>query len=88
MFRYHPRHLTETQQRDRVNRQVHQSLLESGQAVMAKTQIAGEVYLKLTLLNPRTTNTHITELLQQIKFIANHECTSNQTPTKDNKTNC
>lgn len=93
VFRYHPGHLKAKQQRDCVNYQIRQSLLESGQAVIAKTQIAGEVYLKLTLLNPRTTNAHITELLKQIKFIAkqwelNDECTSNQTPTKDRTTNC
>lgn len=88
VFRYHPAHLQEKQQRNRVNREIRQSLLEKGKAVIAQTQIAGDVYLKLTLLNPRTTNAHITELLQEIKFIANHDCTANQTPTNDSKTNC
>lgn len=52
-----------------INRRIRQLLLQGGQAVLAQTQLDDQVYLKLTLLNPRTTLPHITTLLDTVKQI-------------------
>lgn len=71
VFRYCPSNIVAagilTIQVNRINRHIRQSLLHRGQAVLAQTQIGDRVYLKLTLLNPRTTLTHITDLLNALK---------------------
>ena len=72
VFRYCPTYqsttfIPATVQANQINRCIRQSLLYRGQAVLAQTQIGDRVYLKLTLLNPRTTLKHITDLLNAVK---------------------
>ncbi|MCF6409371.1 pyridoxal phosphate-dependent decarboxylase family protein [Pseudalkalibacillus salsuginis] len=50
-----------------LNKKIQQMLLESGGAIMAKTSVEGETYLKFTLLNPRTTLDDIKEILTMIE---------------------
>lgn len=86
VFRYCPsRSLTTpratTAQANQINHCIRQSLLQRGQAVLAQTQLGDRVCLKLTLLNPRTTFAHITQLLQSVKQLGhdlekNHGTTS------------
>ena len=52
-----------------INQQIRLTLLRSGEAVIAQTQINHKVYLKFTLLNPHTTLTHVKEILRRIKEI-------------------
>ncbi len=87
------RYLAATDKRDRLNQGIRQTLMENGDAVIAQTEIAGEVYLKLTLLNPRTTHADITTILQKIKQIAqqwetDYDCRSNSTPSTDGSNPC
>ena len=71
VFRYAPPALRQDPAaRDRlnqINREVRWALLRQGRAVIAQTQIGDRVYLKFTLLNPRTTLAHLTDLLQEIQ---------------------
>jgi L-2,4-diaminobutyrate decarboxylase len=52
---------------NRINNQIRLFLLQRGEAVIGQTQIANSTYLKVTLLNPRTTITHIQTLLKHIQ---------------------
>lgn len=76
VFHYRPSDLPTTTvsaaQVNQINRHIRQSLLYRGQAVLAQTQIGDRVYLKLTLLNPRTTLTHITDLLNAVKQLGHN----------------
>ncbi|SFX07626.1 L-2,4-diaminobutyrate decarboxylase [Thermoactinomyces sp. DSM 45891] len=56
-------------QLDKLNYQIRQALLQSGSAVIAKTRYQGRVYLKFTLLNPRTQRSDIQALLTEITEI-------------------
>ncbi|MBH9965827.1 pyridoxal phosphate-dependent decarboxylase family protein [[Bacillus] enclensis] len=51
---------------DELNRAIQQSLLHEGKGVIAKTAVDGETFLKLTLLNPRTGEEDIHELMDEI----------------------
>jgi L-2,4-diaminobutyrate decarboxylase len=51
---------------DKLNREIQQSLLHEGKGVIAKTSVDGETFLKLTLLNPRTSEEDIHELMDEI----------------------
>jgi L-2,4-diaminobutyrate decarboxylase len=51
---------------DELNRAIQQSLLHEGKGVIAKTTVDGETFLKLTLLNPRTSEEDIHELMDEI----------------------
>jgi L-2,4-diaminobutyrate decarboxylase len=55
---------------DELNRAIQQSLLHEGKGVIAKTTVDGEIFLKLTLLNPRTSEEDIHELMDEIKKTA------------------
>lgn len=55
---------------DRANLHAREALLASGEAVVARTIVGGRSYLKFTLLNPRTTMTDITEVLDLIALHA------------------
>lgn len=52
---------------NQINSQIRLCLLQRGEAVIAQTQIANCIYLKFTLLNPRTTLTPIQTLLNSIQ---------------------
>lgn len=62
---------------DRVNRRIRDELLASGAAVIGRTRAAGRQYLKLTLLNPRTTIADIERLLARILDLGNLEARAN-----------
>ncbi|GGE30175.1 L-2,4-diaminobutyrate decarboxylase [Pullulanibacillus camelliae] len=51
---------------NQMNRRIQQMLLKQGHGLVAKTVVKGKVYLKLTLLNPRTTLSDIEKLCQKI----------------------
>lgn len=71
VFRYRPRQNALEQQSDdwsnSMNRTIRAKLLQSGEAVIAQTKIRDRIYLKFTLLNPRTTLTDIRNILTSIK---------------------
>ncbi|WP_317230670.1 aspartate aminotransferase family protein [Clavibacter sp. MX14-G9D] len=48
---------------DAVNRGIRQAIHDSGRAMVAATRVDGRAHLKLTLLNPATTDAHIREIL-------------------------
>ncbi|ELZ95615.1 pyridoxal phosphate-dependent decarboxylase family protein [Haloferax volcanii] len=51
---------------DDLNEAIRDSLLDDGEAVVARTTVDGETCLKLTLLNPRTTREDLRDLLREI----------------------
>ncbi|MBR3381038.1 MAG: aspartate aminotransferase family protein, partial [Bacillus sp. (in: Bacteria)] len=53
-------------QAEDINKVIHRTLFQTGTAVVAKTVADGQTCLKFTLLNPRTTITHIEEILSDI----------------------
>ena len=73
VFRYLPKQVISeidfTAWVNQINDQIRLSLLQRGEAVIAQTRIGNCIYLKLTLLNPRTTITHIQNLLSSIKHL-------------------
>ncbi|QTC40122.1 aspartate aminotransferase family protein [Bacillus sp. V3] len=64
IFRYQP--ADGSTDLDELNRAIQQSLLREGKGVIAKTTVDGSTFLKLTLLNPRTSEKDIHELMEQI----------------------
>jgi L-2,4-diaminobutyrate decarboxylase len=68
IFRYMP---SETgSDLDELNRSIQQSLLHDGKGVIAKTTVEGETFLKLTLLNPGTSEEDIHDLMDEIEKTA------------------
>jgi L-2,4-diaminobutyrate decarboxylase len=51
---------------DAVNRGIRQAIQDSGRAMVAATRVDGRAHLKLTLLNPATTDAHIAEVLRMV----------------------
>jgi L-2,4-diaminobutyrate decarboxylase len=51
---------------DAVNRGIRQAIQDSGRAMVAATRVGGRAHLKLTLLNPATTDAHIAEILRMV----------------------
>ncbi|MEC0297205.1 pyridoxal phosphate-dependent decarboxylase family protein [Peribacillus frigoritolerans] len=68
VFRYNPEGESE-QLVDLLNKQIQQELLKSGRAFLAKTRFEGQVYLKMTLLNPMTRIEHIEDILDEIRVL-------------------
>ncbi|AOH57339.1 2,4-diaminobutyrate decarboxylase [Peribacillus muralis] len=68
VFRYDPEGVS-AQLTDQLNKQIQQELLNNGRAFLAKTRFNGEVYLKMTLLNPMTTLEDIKEILDEIRIL-------------------
>ncbi|WLR43135.1 pyridoxal-dependent decarboxylase [Bacillus carboniphilus] len=54
---------------DLINASIRDQLLNEGIAVIARTKICGQTYLKLTLLNPLTTMEDINFIIEQMKKI-------------------
>ncbi|MFC4076570.1 pyridoxal phosphate-dependent decarboxylase family protein [Salinithrix halophila] len=54
---------------NQLNREIQQSLLQQGSAVIAKTSVHGKTCLKFTLLNPRTKLSDVEEVLQEISLL-------------------
>ncbi|MFJ9556634.1 pyridoxal phosphate-dependent decarboxylase family protein [Nocardiopsis sp. NPDC101807] len=57
---------------DGANRYAREALLASGRAVAARTTVDGRPYLKLTLLNPRSTPEDVAEVLDLLAGHAQH----------------
>ncbi|BCL38529.1 pyridoxal phosphate-dependent decarboxylase family protein [Nostoc sp. MS1] len=73
VFRYVPQHtpahLDSTTWANQINSHIRMSLLQQGIAVIAQTKIGQLIYLKFTLLNPRTAIADIQEVLNAITTI-------------------
>ncbi|MCS1352738.1 aspartate aminotransferase family protein [Mechercharimyces sp. CAU 1602] len=54
---------------DELNLMIKQTLLARGEVVLAQTRVAGQVYLKLTLLNPRMTTEDAADILERVKRV-------------------
>ncbi|MYL70497.1 aspartate aminotransferase family protein [Halobacillus litoralis] len=53
-----------------LNRNIQQTLFNKGEAVIAKTSVRGETYLKFTLLNPRTSEEDVLSVIDEIEHTA------------------
>ncbi|WP_217646823.1 pyridoxal phosphate-dependent decarboxylase family protein [Halobacillus alkaliphilus] len=53
-----------------LNRKIQQQLFQEGRAVIAKTAVDGETHLKFTLLNPRTSENDVNEVIDEIEKTA------------------
>ncbi|MGR9050615.1 pyridoxal phosphate-dependent decarboxylase family protein [Halobacillus faecis] len=53
-----------------LNRKIQQKLFHEGTAVIAKTSVRGETYLKFTILNPRTTEEDVWAVIHDIEHTA------------------
>ncbi len=67
-FRYHSEGMTE-EALNHINRSIRQELLEDGSFYIVQTLLDQSVYLRCTLTNPFTTETHIAGLLEIIEKI-------------------
>lgn len=59
-----------SQDYDRINRHIRQTLLEDGEFYIVATQLKEGYYLRTTFMNPFTTIDHMKQLLDRIKSIA------------------
>ncbi|WP_435611854.1 lysine decarboxylase DesA [Streptomyces sp. bgisy159] len=66
VFRYVPAAVTDPAETDRANLYARKALFASGDAIVAGTKVGGRHYLKFTLLNPETTLSDITAVLDLI----------------------
>ncbi|SFS97699.1 pyridoxal phosphate-dependent decarboxylase family protein [Halostagnicola kamekurae] len=68
-FRYVPQQNDSSSPKwvDRVNRRARDRLFTSGDGVVARTEVDGRAYLKVTLMNPQTTVDDIREVLLALK---------------------
>jgi L-2,4-diaminobutyrate decarboxylase len=53
-----------------LNSQIRKKLLENGEYYIVQTTISDNIYLRTTLMNPKTSKVHLTELLDEIEKIA------------------
>lgn len=70
VFRYRPdekAYSNDSEWLNKLNQLIRRKLLEKGHAVLARTRVNKFVYLKLTLLNPRTSINDIQSILNEIK---------------------
>ena len=68
LFRYHRGNVSDAVL-DAVNSTIRNRLLISGQALLARTTFTGRIFLKITLLNPRTKRHHIKTILTRVKQV-------------------
>ncbi|MDV2682916.1 aspartate aminotransferase family protein [Alkalihalophilus lindianensis] len=73
VFRYNPEEEKSEEGLNQINAFIRSHLLEEGQAILARTRVNESVYLKLTLLNPRTTIEDIHAIFNQIKQLVQVE---------------
>ena len=65
-FRYNPMHLSLTEKElDTLNQQISARVVASKEALLVTTILQNQVVLRMCLINPKTTITHITETLDQ-----------------------
>ncbi len=55
-----------------LNREVRRRLIESGEYYISQTTLEGVAYLRMTLMNPLTTISTVTDMLRRIDQIAQH----------------
>jgi L-2,4-diaminobutyrate decarboxylase len=70
VFRYRPQGTEKSNDSEwlnRLNGLIRTKLLEQGHSILARTRVNKSVYLKLTLLNPRTTIEDIQSILSEMK---------------------
>jgi len=53
-----------------MNSRIRRSILEEGEFYIVQTELKGNIYLRVTLMNPFTTEKHLSELLDRIENIA------------------
>lgn len=70
-FRYTDTSL-DTDSLNQVNLQIRQKLLEDGEFYIVQTKLRGKQFLRVTVMNPFTTEKHLMELLEKIKVIAEY----------------
>jgi L-2,4-diaminobutyrate decarboxylase len=58
------------QEADALNLAIRQSLLEAGEFYIVQTSLRGRVYLRTTLMNPRTTEAELGKLLDRVAYTA------------------
>ncbi|WP_027393496.1 pyridoxal phosphate-dependent decarboxylase family protein [Aquimarina latercula] len=68
-FRYHPidKNLSE-KEIDIINQKISEKIMNSREALLVTTVLLGQVVLRMCLINPRTTITHITETIEQCEL--------------------
>lgn len=66
VFRYRPTGI-EGERLDALNTRIRSVLFESGNSMIASTKVAGEVWLKFTLLNPMATRLDILAIVDEIR---------------------
>lgn len=69
-FRY-AGHETAPDKLDALNSRIRRELLEDGRFYIVQTNLRGRVWLRVSLMNPLTTDAHLTALLDEIQIIAN-----------------
>ncbi|WP_299252857.1 aspartate aminotransferase family protein [uncultured Aquimarina sp.] len=67
VFRYKVPEVTSNTVHDTINLYIKNKLFKSGQASVASTKLDGKVYLKFTLLNPKSTIDDLLNIIQMIK---------------------
>lgn len=55
-----------TEQLNKLNARIRQLLLEDGEFYLVQTKLLGVLYLRTTLMNPFTTKSHLSDLLEKI----------------------
>lgn len=79
-FRYTPNSVAKTQWNE-LNIKIRQALLEDGEFYIVQTKLRGINYLRVTIMNPYTTETHFANLLKKIETIAESLITGNKLGT-------
>jgi L-2,4-diaminobutyrate decarboxylase len=69
LFRYVPAP-DDPARSDRLNEAIRLRLLATGQAVIGRTEVDGRVHLKLTLLDPATTEAEAADLVALVALVA------------------
>ncbi|QJW90970.1 pyridoxal-dependent decarboxylase [Spirosoma taeanense] len=60
---------SQSNQLDAINTQIRRQLLKDGQFFIVQTSLRGQVYLRVSLMNPLTTTEHLTALVNEIERI-------------------